>query len=76
MAWSTSRSLARYLQSSGKAIFDGPEHRVHVRIAEQDGVIYLDLCNERWETIAVDHDGWQIVANPPIKFRRTRDRDG
>ena len=39
---------------AGKAIFDGPEYRVHLRLAEHEGVIYLDLCNERWEAIAID----------------------
>ena len=57
---------------AGKAIFDGPEHPVHLRLAEHEGVIYLDLCNERWEAIAIDRAGWRVVANPPVKFRRTR----
>jgi hypothetical protein len=57
---------------AGRAIFDGPEYRVHLRLAEHERVIYLDLCNDRWEAIAVSADGWEIVANPPIKFRRTR----
>ena len=57
---------------AGKAIFDGPEHPVHVRIAEHEGVTYLDLSNERWEAIAIDRTGWRVVANPPVKFRRTR----
>ena len=57
---------------AGKAIFDGPEHQVHLRMAEHEGVIYLDLCNDCWEAIAIDSDGWRIVSNPPVKFRRTR----
>jgi hypothetical protein len=57
---------------AGKALFDSPEITVHLRLAEQDGVIYLDLCNDRWEAIAVSRTGWEVVANPPIKFRRTK----
>ena len=57
---------------AGKAIFDGPEYRVHLRLAEHQDVIYLDLCNDRWEAIAISAAGWEIVTNPPIKFRRTR----
>jgi hypothetical protein len=57
---------------AGKAIFDGPEYRVHVRVAEHGGIIYLDLCNERWDAIAVSANGWEIVSDPPVKFRRTR----
>jgi hypothetical protein len=57
---------------AGKAIFDGAEHRVHLRLAEYEGVAYLDLGNERWDAIAIDRAGWRVVANPPVKFRRTR----
>lgn len=32
-----------------KAVHDGPEHRVHTRVAECDGNLYLDLCNENWD---------------------------
>ena len=47
---------------AGKALFDSPEVTVHLRMAEQDGVIYLDLCNERWEVVVVDRDGWRHGA--------------
>jgi hypothetical protein len=57
---------------AGKAIFDGPEYPVHLRLADHTDVTYLDLCNERWEAIAIDRAGWRIVANPPVKFRRTK----
>ena len=58
---------------AGKALFDSPEVTVHLRMAEQDGVIYLDLCNERWEVVVVDRDGWrsaQVLVK--VKFRRTK----
>src|SRR5262245_46920358 len=32
----------------GMAVFDGEEHPVHLRIAGDAEVIYLDLCNEQW----------------------------
>ena len=57
---------------AGKALFDSPEVTVHLRMAEQDGVIYLDLCNERWEVVVVDRDGWRVTAQVPVKFRRTK----
>jgi len=31
-----------------RAQFDGPQHKVSVRLAEQDGLIYLDLADEFW----------------------------
>jgi hypothetical protein len=57
---------------AGKAIFEGPEHQVHLRIAAHEGRVFLDLANEGWEAVAIDRYGWRVVANPPVKFRRTR----
>src|SRR5262249_20804114 len=44
-----------------KAIFDGPELPVHVRVAEMDGNIYLDLCNPEWEVVEVAPTGWSML---------------
>ncbi len=57
---------------AGKALFEGPQQTVHVRLAECDGTIFVDLCNPRWEAVAIDAGGYRVVANPPVKFRRTR----
>lgn len=54
-----------------QAYFDGKECPVHVRVAEYDGVIYLDLANETWEAVAITSTGWHIV-HPPVAFRRSR----
>lgn len=56
----------------GKAIFDGAELPVFLRIAEQDGKIYLDLANSKWEVVEITPEGWHVVANSPVKFRRVR----
>lgn len=55
-----------------RAHFGGHVHDVHVRLAGHDNAIYLDLCNERWEAVEVAADGWRMVTDPPVKFRRTR----
>jgi hypothetical protein len=34
-----------------QAQFDGPVRKVSVRVAEQDGLIYLDLADEFWRCI-------------------------
>ena len=34
--------------------------------------IYLDLCAPDWRAVEIDRDGWRIVAEPPVRFRRTR----
>jgi hypothetical protein len=55
-----------------KAKFDGPEEEVFVRIAEANGVFYIDLANDNWEAIEVTPGGWKVISNPPVKFCRRR----
>ena len=55
-----------------RAQFDGPKLPVHVRLAEHEGTIYLDLCNDVWEVVKIGADGWKVVADPPVKFRRAK----
>jgi hypothetical protein len=54
----------------GKAIFDGGEYPVFVRIAGDDERLYVDLANEAWQVVEVDAGGWRILDQPPIRFRR------
>jgi hypothetical protein len=53
-----------------QAQFDGPEQPVQVRVAEQDGHIYLDLADITWRAIEIGPDGWRVVEEPPVRFRR------
>jgi Protein of unknown function (DUF2786) len=52
------------------ARFNGPEHEIFVRIAGHEGKIYLDLTDEHWRAIEIDGDGWRLIEEPPIRFRR------
>jgi hypothetical protein len=54
----------------GKARFGAHEHRVHVRIAEHEGCMYFDLADESWRSVKISPEGWEVVATPPVKFRR------
>ena len=54
----------------GKANFDGPTYPAFVRVAEHGGRIYIDMADDKWRAIEVDADGWRIVAEPPVRFRR------
>jgi Toprim-like len=53
-----------------KAIFDGDKRNVFVRVAEHNDSIYIDLGNDRWQTIEIDRHGWRIVDDAPVVFRR------
>ena len=50
---------------------EGPTHEIYIRIAGANGAIYIDLCNDAWEAIEVTAKGWNVIQNPPVKFRRT-----
>jgi hypothetical protein len=53
-----------------RAQFDGPERRVHVRVAEHAGHIYLDLADEHWRAVEIGPDGWRVIECPPVRFHR------
>jgi len=54
----------------GRAVHEGPERTIRVRTAEFDGKVYLDLGNADWRCVEVSKDGWRIVSDPPVRFRR------
>lgn len=54
----------------GLAQHEGPCYKSHVRNGEFAGKYYVDLANERGECVEIDEDGWRIITNPPIFFRR------
>lgn len=55
---------------SAMAQFNGPECEVYVRVATVDGKTYLDLANPSWEVVEIDEDGWRILSESPVYFRR------
>jgi hypothetical protein len=54
-----------------RAQFDAPEHDVRVRVAGHDGCIYIDLADRDWRAIEIDEDGWRVIDDPPVYFRRS-----
>jgi hypothetical protein len=54
-----------------RARYDGPERTVFVRTAACDDKIYIDLCDKRWRAIEVDANGWRVVNEPCVRFRRS-----
>ncbi len=44
-----------------------------IRVAEKDGRVFLDLCNDDWQAVEVSRHEWTIVDRVPVKFVR---RDG
>ena len=56
----------------GKALYDGDECPVYTRLAEHNGAIYLALGNAAWQAVEITPSGWQVIATPPVKFRRAK----
>lgn len=54
----------------GRARNGGEVSEVHVRVAERHGAIYHDLGNQQWQAVETSSDGWRLVSDPPIDFRR------
>jgi len=57
------------------ARFDGAEHPLHNRVASDDGGIWYDLGDPQWRAVRITPAGWEIVAEPPILFRRFAHQD-
>ena len=54
-----------------RARFVGAERQVHIRTAEHSNKIYLDLVDQRWRVVEIDANGWRVLENCPVKFRRS-----
>ena len=51
-----------------RAMFEGKQDDVHVRVAESAGHIYIDLGNKMWEVADVTSRNWEITKVTPVKF--------
>ena len=63
------RDLANAMTAKA-TLDDTPIYDVWRRVAEVDGVIFIDLCNESYEAVLVTATDWQVVSNPPVRFQR------
>lgn len=53
-----------------KACFEGDTHKLENRLALHDEDFWYDLSNDEWQALKINRDGWEIVPQPPIIFRR------
>lgn len=54
-----------------KAVFEGPQHKLNLRVAQINDTYYYDLANEQWQVVRITPAGWTIM-NEPYIFRRTQ----
>jgi hypothetical protein len=57
-----------------KALFEGGEREVAVRVTRHENAIYLDLCNQDWQVVEVTAEGWRVLdsRDAPVRFIRKR----
>lgn len=48
----------------------GPKRQTWLRVAEHDGVLYLDLGDETWRVVRIASEGWAVIDRPPVYFVR------
>ena len=53
-----------------------PLRRLHRRVAEHDGNVYLDLGGDVPRAVEVTPDGWRIVEDLPVDYRYSRATTG
>src|SRR5262245_13607453 len=53
-----------------KAVYEGRTEPVHIRTAWHNHALYYDLADAQWESVRIDGNGWRIVSEPPVRFRR------
>src|ERR1700722_1357126 len=53
-----------------RAFFDGARHEVFLCSANLGDRVYVDLCDDHWRAIEIDSDGWRLINDVPVHFRR------
>jgi hypothetical protein len=59
-----------------RARFASPEEHVHLRVAGTEGpegaAYYIDLADEPKRAVKITVEGWEVIADPPVKFLRPK----
>jgi hypothetical protein len=53
------------------ARYEGDEREVFCRIAQHGEAIFIDLGDPNWRAIKVTKHGWEVIDEPPVRFRRS-----
>lgn len=59
------------------ARFERPQHQTWLRVGQDEGrdKLYLDLGRADWKVIEIDAEGWRLIDESPVKFRRANGRE-
>ena len=53
-----------------KCGFHGEERSLSLRMAQSEGALWLDLADDQWQAVRITAEGWAVVQQPPLLFRR------
>jgi hypothetical protein len=65
-------ALTRVMELFTAHAEQGSADDVYTRLAEHGGAIYLDLANDQWQAVKITSDGWEVVSDCPVYFRRAK----
>jgi hypothetical protein len=51
---------------SGKAVFGGRQVAIHTRIAKTKEGYWIDLCNDNWEAVLINSEGWKVLSGDSV----------
>jgi len=51
-------------------MFEGKEYTLYNRVAPAPDGLWIDMADDMGRAIKVTAEGWHVVENPPILFRR------
>ncbi len=54
----------------GRAINECEEHRLFNRVAQTPEAVWYDLADKKWRAVRITQEGWSIVTDVPMLFRR------
>jgi hypothetical protein len=57
-------------QLRAKALYGGEEKSVFLRVAENSGVLYIDLGDSKRQVVRITAAGWTLEDQSPVFFRR------
>lgn len=57
-----------------RARYESPEIETHVRVAEHNDAIYLDLCDGDWRQVEITEECWRVIGSQDSPIRRVIDR--
>lgn len=57
---------------TARATQAGKQYDAHMRVAENDGDIFIDLGDPDWRAIHVGRSGWTVEQSAPVRFVRAQ----